>query len=111
VEDLDLALEFESIAARTDESVRRVRARVEKEGLAEGLAEQILERKTIDRILEFAKEEVIAYVEETSVETLDETATAGGLVESPEEGAEPAAAESAVSEPVASSESESGPES
>ncbi len=52
VEEEDLALEIEAIAARTDESVRRVRARVEKEGGADSLATQILERKVIDRILE-----------------------------------------------------------
>ena len=53
VEDEDLEQEIEAIAARTDESPRRVRARIEKEGLAEALATQILERKAIDRILEY----------------------------------------------------------
>ena len=48
----DAALEIEAMAARTDESVRRVRARVEKEGGPDSLATQILERKVIDRILE-----------------------------------------------------------
>ena len=48
----DAALEIEAIAARTDESVRRVRARLEKEGGPDSLMTQILERKVIDRILE-----------------------------------------------------------
>src|SRR5207237_10283006 len=47
VEDNDLEMEIEAIAARTDDTPRRVRARIEREGLAEGLASQILERKTI----------------------------------------------------------------
>ena len=59
VEDEDLEVEIEAIAARTDESSRRVRARVEKEGLADALASQILERKTLDRILEFVKFEEV----------------------------------------------------
>jgi len=75
VEDEDMDLEIEAIAARTDESPRRVRARVEKEGLADPLASQILERKTIDRILEFIKLEEVPMVEEKAVETLDQAAS------------------------------------
>ena len=56
VEEEDLALEIEAMAERTDESVRRVRARVEKEGGADSLATQILERKVIDRILEDSRD-------------------------------------------------------
>ena len=52
VDEDDLALEIEAMAARTGESVRRIRSRVEKEGGADSLATQILERKVIDRILE-----------------------------------------------------------
>ena len=52
VEDEDLEMEIEAMAARTDESVRRIRARVEKEGLGDALATQILERKALDHILE-----------------------------------------------------------
>jgi len=75
VEDEDLEQEIEAIAARTDESPRRVRARVEKEGLADPLASQILERKTIDRILQFIKLEEVPMVEEKAVETLDQAAS------------------------------------
>ncbi len=60
VEEEDVALEIEAIAERTDESVRRVRARVEKEGGTDSLATQILERKVIDRILEDVEIEDIA---------------------------------------------------
>ena len=68
-------MEIEAIAARTDESPRRVRARIEKEGLADALASQILERKTLDRILEYVKFEEVPLVEQQAVETLDQTAT------------------------------------
>jgi len=83
VEDEDMEIEIEAIAARSDESPRRVRARVEKEGLADTLASQILERKTIDRILEFVKLEEVPMVEDKEVETLDQAATTApeGLVE------------------------------
>ena len=87
VEDEDLELEIESIANRTDESPRRVRARVEKEGLADALASEILERKTLDRILEFTKTEDVPLEEQAAVETLDETASGPGP--EPVEGSEP----------------------
>jgi trigger factor len=83
VEDEDMEVEIEAIAARTDESPRRVRARVEKEGLGDALASQILERKSIDRILEFVKLEEVPLVEDKAVETLDQAATTApeGLAE------------------------------
>lgn len=75
VEDSDFEQEIEALAARNDESARRVRARVEKEGLAEALASQILERKTIDKILEYVTIEDVPLVEEKPVETVDRTAS------------------------------------
>jgi trigger factor len=87
VEDDDLDEEIELIAARTDESPRRVRARVEKEGLADALASQILERKTLDRILEYVTFEEVPLEEQGPVETLDQTAApagAEGEAEAPE---------------------------
>jgi len=74
VEDEDVEDEIHAIANRTDETPRRVRARIEKEGLGEGLASQILERKTVDRILEFTKVEDVTPDVEKAVETLDESA-------------------------------------
>ena len=73
----DAALEIESIAARTEESVRRVRARIEKEGGPDSLMTQILERKVIDRILEDAAIEDFPTTIEPAedVETLDYTLT------------------------------------
>ncbi|APW59315.1 trigger factor [Paludisphaera borealis] len=76
IEDEDLELEIEAMAEKSNESVRRVRARVEKEGLADALATQILERKALDRILESIEyEDVAADEPEVDVETLDEAAT------------------------------------
>ena len=85
VEETDLDDEIELIAMRSDESPRRVRARVEKEGLADALASQILERKAIDRILEFVKLEEVPLVEDKAVETLDQAATTApeGLADEP----------------------------
>ncbi|QEH32760.1 Trigger factor [Aquisphaera giovannonii] len=85
VEDEDVEMEIEALAARTDESPRRVRARLEKDGLGDSLATQILERKALDHILrsvEITDEAVDA--PETDVETLDQTATPAA------EGGEPA---------------------
>jgi len=85
VEDSDLEQEIELMAARSDESVRRVRSRIEKEGVADLLASQILERKALDRILEYVKFEEVAHEEQSDVETLDQTASPAGL-EEPSEG-------------------------
>lgn len=76
VEEEDMELEIESMAARADESVRRIRAKIEKEGLADSLATQILERKALDHILESVQIEDVALDEpETAVETVDQTAS------------------------------------
>lgn len=74
VEESDLDEEIDLIAARADESPRRVRSRIEKEGIADALASQILERKTLDRILEFVKFEEVPHQEQAAVETLDQSA-------------------------------------
>ena len=76
VEDDDLENEIDAMAARSDESPRRIRARVEKEGLAESIAAQVLERKTIDRLIELAEFEDVAHqAEDRAVETLDQSAS------------------------------------
>jgi trigger factor len=66
--------ELEAMAQRADESVRRVRARLEKEGGMDGLATQILENMVIDRIREFSEVEDVALPKtetEPEVETVD----------------------------------------
>jgi trigger factor len=77
VDDDDIAMEIETMAARTGESVRRVRSRVEKEGGADSLGTQILEWKVIDRILENSEiEDITVELDpEGKVETLDIAAT------------------------------------
>ncbi|AGA26874.1 trigger factor [Singulisphaera acidiphila] len=91
VEDEDFELEIEAIAARTDESPRRVRAKIEKDGLGDALASQILERKALDRILEYVSYEEVPHVEQQAVETLDQSASS--LVASEEGEAETSAAD------------------
>jgi len=102
----DFDEEIESIAARSDESARRVRARIEKDKLADALASQILERKTLDRIFDYVKyKEVPMVEEEVAIETLDQTATvAPPEAEEPEESAPPAT----ESEPESAGESAGG---
>ncbi|MFO0891474.1 MAG: trigger factor [Isosphaeraceae bacterium] len=76
VEEEDIDLEIEALAARSDESTRRIRARIEKEGLGDSLATQILERKALDHILGYVETEDVALDEpETAVETVDQTAS------------------------------------
>jgi trigger factor len=80
VEQEDVELELESLAAKSDESVRRIRARVEKEGLGDALATQILERKALDHILRSVDiEDVVVDEPETAVETVDQTAAPASL--------------------------------
>ena len=83
------------MAERTGESPRRIRSRLEKEGLTEQLTTQILERKVIDFILQAStvEDDITASAEpEVSVETLDHAA--GGEVEVPAAEEETAAGES-----------------
>src|SRR5690606_28124424 len=78
VEDDDVAEEIAMIALRSDETPRRVRSRLEKEGQMDNLATQILERKAIDRILEYITvelEQISTPAEEATADTLDETAS------------------------------------
>jgi trigger factor len=80
VEESDIDLEIHALAERSDESVRRVRARLEKEeGGTENLATQILENKVIDRIREYSEVEDVALPKaqpEPEVETVDYGAVA-----------------------------------
>jgi len=109
VEEEDFDVEIEAIAARSDESPRRVRARVEKEGLADAVASQILERKALDRIFDYVKYLEVPLVEqEGAVETLDHTATSAPAEENEESKDEGASAEATKAEEASG---ESGSES
>jgi len=70
--------EIKLIAEQSGESVRRVRAQIEKRGLLDTLRNQIIERKSIDLILAEAKFNDVPYeLEIPAVEAVD-TALAGG---------------------------------
>jgi trigger factor len=102
VEESDFDEEIRALAEKSDESVRRVRARIEKEKMGDALASQILERKTLDRILEAVKfKEVPLVEEELAVETLDQSAAVPPPEPAPEVAAEQPADEEAGAESAA----------
>ncbi len=77
----DYQAETALLAAQSGESVRRVRARLEKQGLMDALHNQIIERKVIDLVLSHAKFKDVAYKPEGGdTEALDQSA--GGEEES-----------------------------
>ena len=83
VEDGDFDDEIEAHALRNGASVRRVRSPIEKEGMSDAIASDILEKKTLDRILEFVNFEEVPLVDQAGVETLDQ-AVGPIIEESPE---------------------------
>jgi trigger factor len=60
-EPADFELEIMSIASQSDESPRRVRARLEKRGLMDSLRNQIVEKKVIDLITSQAEFKDVPY--------------------------------------------------
>ncbi|MBN2296931.1 MAG: trigger factor [Pirellulales bacterium] len=81
VDESDYDAEIQLIAAQSNESVRRVRARLEKGGMMDALHNQIIERKVIDLILDAAEfKEVPFKPEATDAEAIDQSA--GGHDES-----------------------------
>ena len=78
IEDADLDAEIDAIAERTDESPRKVRARLERDDLMESLAGDLLERKALDLVLQAADYEDYAYnpmeQEEQGMATVDTAA-------------------------------------
>lgn len=80
----DIDDEIERIADRAGESPRKVRARMEKEELIEALATELLERKSLDLILENAQYEDVELKsdqEEAEVATVAAEAVKGGSEE------------------------------
>lgn len=79
----DYETEIKLIASQSGESVRRVRAQLEKRGLMDILRNQIIERKTIEMVLKHAKFKDVPYKPESlETEAVDEAA--GGTEESEE---------------------------
>ncbi|HZZ29695.1 MAG TPA: trigger factor [Pirellulales bacterium] len=71
----DYENEIRLIAAQSGESVRRVRAQLEKRGLMDILRNQIIERKTIEMVLKHAKFKDVPYKPESlETEAIDEAA-------------------------------------
>jgi trigger factor len=82
IDEDDIDDEIERMAAQSDESPRRVRARLEKEDLMEALATEIIERKALDLILESAEyEEVPMEKEEGAVGTVEQQAVPGEMTD------------------------------
>jgi trigger factor len=80
IEDLpeDYDREIALIAAQSGESVRRVRARLEKQGLMDTLRNQIIERKAIDLILSHAHFKDVPFeLEPVAAEAVDQSVTGG----------------------------------
>jgi trigger factor len=79
----DYDAEIQLIAEQSDESPRRVRARLEKRGEMDSLRNQIIERKVIDLILENSIVTEVAFVPPSNeTEALDISVAAGDAAES-----------------------------
>jgi trigger factor len=70
VEDDDITQEIETMADASDESPRKVRARIERENMMEALMTQVLERKTLEFVLTTAE------YEDVPLETKDSASVA-----------------------------------
>ena len=85
VNEQDYEAEIRLIADQSGESVRRVRARLEKAGSMDVLRNQIVERKVIERILEHASfKEVPLPARRSDEEALDHAAGGGEHADIPE---------------------------
>jgi trigger factor len=74
----DIDNQVQVMALQSDESPRRVRARLQKEGLLDVLEIQILEQLAADRVLEYATYvDVPLEEEEEAAEAVDQAAAAG----------------------------------
>ena len=60
----DYDMEIATIAMQSRESVRRVKARIEKQGMMDALRNQIIERKVIAKIMEAATFKDVPYTDE-----------------------------------------------
>jgi trigger factor len=81
VNDDDVDFEIESIAAASDESPRKVRARIERDNLMETLMTQIIERKALDLVLDSAEYEDVPFQPEQQNVGAVEAAATGEEVE------------------------------
>ncbi len=95
VSDDDLNEEIERLAAQSDDSPRRVRARLEREDLLDALAAEMIERKALDLILDNAEYEDVPLTpdDQPAVSTVETQAVPGEMQD-------PAAAPPAGEEPA-----------
>ncbi|HLJ93997.1 MAG TPA: trigger factor [Gemmataceae bacterium] len=93
IDEDDLDDEIDRLAAQSNESPRRVRARLEKEDLMDVLATEIIERAALDLILDSAEyEDVPLGKMDRAVATVEEQAVPGQMhdpTEAPPEAKEP----------------------
>jgi trigger factor len=78
VNEQDYEAEIRLLASQSNESPRRVRARLEKAGTMDVLRNQIIERKVIERILEHALFKEVPYEQRRSDEAAVDHAAGGG---------------------------------
>jgi trigger factor len=105
VNDDDIDAEIDRIAARTDESPRKVRARLEREDMLESLAAELMESKALDLILDSAEYEdvpITAAQQEAPVGTVEAQAVEGEMIDPTAEAEEAAKADKADEPPAAS---------
>jgi trigger factor len=80
IEDADIDAEIDAIADRTNDSPRKVKARLEREDLIEALATELLERRALELVLQSATYDDYTFnpmkeMDEEGVATVDASAT------------------------------------
>ncbi|HQR07117.1 MAG TPA: trigger factor [Gemmatales bacterium] len=81
VEDDDINQEIETMAEASDESPRKVRARIDRENMMEALMTQVLERKTLDFVLSSAAYEDVPLDVKPSASVASIEGSASGFTE------------------------------
>jgi trigger factor len=113
ITDDDINEEIERMAAQSNESPRRVRARLEKEELLDALATEMIERKALDLVLDSAEyEDVPLGDEQPAVSTVEAQAIPGEMQDPstvPSEPAEAAAEPASQAAPAGGAGSETAP--
>ena len=79
IDDAEIDAEIERIADQANESARKVRAQMEREDLIETLAAQLIERKSLDLILDNAQYEEVPLEAQQSVAASEAQAVEGEL--------------------------------
>jgi trigger factor len=79
IDDAEIDAEIERIADQAGESARKVRAQMEREDLIETLAAQLIERKSLDLILDTAQYDEVPLEAQQSVAASEAQAVEGEL--------------------------------